>query len=76
MEDSHPTDERYDVSDPSVLLEDTWAEEDAAGVCGHCGAPLVAGQYRCQVCRTPVPVCIGSCGACVQRRCVGNRSRS
>lgn len=67
--------ERYDVSDASVLFEDTWAEEARAETCDRCGASLPVGGLRCSACGAHVPVCVGVCSACAAPRCVGGKRR-
>jgi hypothetical protein len=79
------TSEKYQVSDPSVLFEDVWAEEDeatptagtAVGAktrpCPTCSYEADAGDIRCPRCFTLlVTGCSGSCGTCGQRTCTGD----
>jgi hypothetical protein len=72
------TSEKYRVSDPSVLFEDVWAEdeggarEQATQKCPTCGYDADVGEIRCPRCFTLlVTGCSGSCGTCGQRTCTG-----
>jgi hypothetical protein len=73
--------EKYQVSDPSVLFEDVWAdggEDGGAGkqACPTCGYGADPGEIRCPRCFTLlVTGCSGSCGSCGQRRCTGQSRR-
>lgn len=76
MSSDNNTHERYEVSDPSVLLEDTWAEpSEDPGLCERCGAPLVPHRFRCTACGMPIAMCMGSCSVCVSPRCVGGKRK-
>ena len=78
------TDERYQVSDPSVLFEDVWAEDDAAPSCDQptrtcptCGYEADLADIRCPRCFTLlVTGCSGSCGACGAKTCTGEARKS
>lgn len=69
--------ERYEVSDPSVLFEDVWAEEDDGcatpkQTCPTCGYEADASEIRCPRCFTLlVTGCSGSCGTCGAKTCAG-----
>jgi hypothetical protein len=73
--------EKYQVSDPSVLFEDVWAEQDGAQdggacpqthTCPTCGYEADVADIRCPRCFTLlVTGCSGSCGTCGQRTCTG-----
>ncbi len=71
------TSEKYQVSDPSVLFEDTWADEDGescptARKCPTCGYDAELSEIRCPRCFTLlVSGCSGSCGTCGSRTCEG-----
>ncbi len=76
--------EKYQVSDPSVLFEDTWAEDGdgdstcapATQTCPTCGYEADLGDIRCPRCFTLlVTGCSGSCGTCGQRTCTGGAGR-
>lgn len=84
--DDKVRDERYQVSDPSVLYEDVWAEEgeDGAPVCADptrkcptCGLAADLAEIRCPRCNTLLLTsgCSGSCGTCGQRTCTGEKRR-
>ena len=72
-------DERYEVTDPSVLFEDVWAETDADGAptceeptrtCPTCGYEADLADWRCPRCFTLlVQGCSGSCATCGSRTC-------
>jgi hypothetical protein len=75
-----PAGERYQVSDPSVLFEDVWAEPgDGAPACDQpgrtcptCGYEADLADIRCPRCFTLlVSGCSGSCGACGAKTCTG-----
>jgi hypothetical protein len=73
--------ERYQVSDPSVLFEDVWAEPGEGGgrgcveakqTCPTCGFSADLADIRCPRCNTLlVTGCSGSCGACGSKTCDG-----
>ena len=73
--------ERYQVSDPSILFEDTWADEGADGApacadpkqtCPTCGFSADLADIRCPRCTTLlVTACSGSCGTCGAKTCSG-----
>jgi hypothetical protein len=73
------TDERYQVSDASILFEDTWACEEEEAVtrpCPVCGFATKPGDIRCARCNALVITgCSGSCGACGSRTCSGDKKR-
>lgn len=69
--DTADPDERYKVSDPSILFVDTWADEIAA-VCAACGAPLDGAAPTCDACGKPTERCPGSCSSCGVTRCTGD----
>jgi hypothetical protein len=71
--------ERYQVSDPSVLFEDVWADDGEGGTCAQptqkcptCGYEADLADIRCPRCFTLlVSGCSGSCGSCGARVCTG-----
>ena len=72
--------ERYEVSDPSVLFEDVWAEDDDGApkcadptrACPTCGYEADISEIRCPRCFTLLLTgCSGSCGSCGSRVCTG-----
>jgi hypothetical protein len=72
------TDERYQVSDPSVLFEDVWADDGSPAVaeptrtCPTCGYEADLAEIRCPRCFTLLLTgCSGSCGSCGSRVCTG-----
>jgi len=72
-------DERYQVSDPSVLFEDVWAEDgEAPGrarstrTCPTCAYEADLSEIRCPRCFSLLLTgCSGSCGACGSKTCAG-----
>jgi uncharacterized paraquat-inducible protein A len=74
--------ERYEVSDPSVLFEDVWTDDDASScteqirTCPTCGYDADLTEIRCPRCFTLLLTgCSGSCGSCGSRTCAGERRK-
>ena len=71
--------ERYQVSDPSVLFEDVWADDGEGDSraqptrkCPTCGYEADLADVRCPRCFTMLLTgCSGSCGTCGARVCTG-----